>query len=508
MINYTIKKYFIIIYLICVSQLIGQITFAESFAGTLLDADNIGRKVLQTNDFAYVVAGEADNYHKYGSSEYAGNAFILKTNIFGEIEWKKEFNTSDRTQGAYSVVETMDKGFLLCAYNTTAESSRLWLIKTDSNGDSLWSKPYEILGKGKFIEELDDSSLVVLGGVIGDRASIYLLKINSQGDSLWTKEIYDPYGGNVYSLAKTSDDGFIIGSTKYIPELEESGVWIIKTDSTGDTLWTQTIVYENFERPHYIFETEAKEYIVFGMYYEYEYLGLVSHMFMLKLDVNGELIWEKKYSHESRGDYIYASTSTSDGNFVTICNRYNYSEYGRAYVDILFQKINGDGEIIFEKIINNSSFQDEYSKVDAYKIQTQYIKETKDEGFILTGNRQVDDYNVSDIFLIKLDKNGELVTYTPNQAPGFLLYPNYPNPFNNSTKISFEVFDSIDCVISIYNIKGERTITLADKVFERGLHTLNWNGNNALGREMPSGVYIIQIKSGGFDQTQKIVLIK
>lgn len=503
------KKNCILICLICVSHLFGQITFVKSFTGTISEADNIGYKVIQTNDFGYIVVGEANNYINYGSpSEYYGNIFILKTNILGDIEWRKEFGEPGSMQGAYSIEETIDKGFVVCGYKKTPESSELRLIKTDSSGDSLWAKQYPMLEIGKCIEELDDSSLVILGQGINNKNIAFLLKTNSFGDLLWIKEIYDPYWNSAYCLHKTSDGGFTVGARKYVPELEDDGVWIIKTDQNGDTLWTQTIVYEYLERPHYIYETKENEYIVFGMYYEAEYFGLVPHMFMLKLDSKGILKWEKRFPHESNGDYIYACTPTSDGNFVAICNRYNYTEYEKVYVDILFQKIDEYGNIIFEKIINNSSFEDVYSSLDSYRILSRHIEETKDKGFILTGSRRIDDYNISDIFLIKLNKDGNFVAYTPNLEPGYMLYQNYPNPFNTSTKISFEVYDSINCTIAVYNIKGERIITLADNVFEKGIHTLNWTGKNAVGKNMPSGVYLIQIESGSFNQIIKIILMK
>ncbi len=101
----------------------------------------------------------------------------------------------------------------------------------------------------------------------------------------------------------------------------------------------------------------------------------------------------------------------------------------------------------------------------------------------------------------------------PNLAvTDFHLKPNYPNPFNLSTTISYELGASGRVKLSIHNLRGERVILLVDAEQAVGAYSFVWNGTNSSGATLPSGVYVIklEIKStkGHFIQSMKMVLQK
>ncbi len=83
------------------------------------------------------------------------------------------------------------------------------------------------------------------------------------------------------------------------------------------------------------------------------------------------------------------------------------------------------------------------------------------------------------------------------------LNPNYPNPFNPTTTISFELKEESEVLLSIWNIVGQRVVTLVDGMREAGEHTATWNAS-----EMPSGIYIAQLEVGGEVFIRKMTLIK
>ena len=94
----------------------------------------------------------------------------------------------------------------------------------------------------------------------------------------------------------------------------------------------------------------------------------------------------------------------------------------------------------------------------------------------------------------------------------FTLYTNAPNPFNPTTKISFDVPEMSDgpvnLELTIYNITGQKIITLFDGVIESGAYTTEWNGRNAEGDILPSGIYVYQLKTNYFLQAKRMVLLK
>ncbi|MCL2064423.1 MAG: T9SS type A sorting domain-containing protein [Candidatus Cloacimonetes bacterium] len=88
------------------------------------------------------------------------------------------------------------------------------------------------------------------------------------------------------------------------------------------------------------------------------------------------------------------------------------------------------------------------------------------------------------------------------------LLGNFPNPFNPETIIRFNVAVESIVSIDIYNIRGQRVKNLLDKSYERGSHTLVWDGKDDDGKELGSGVYLYQMIAGDVVETRRMVLLK
>jgi len=91
---------------------------------------------------------------------------------------------------------------------------------------------------------------------------------------------------------------------------------------------------------------------------------------------------------------------------------------------------------------------------------------------------------------------------------GVVLHPNYPNPFNPSTTISFDVRKSADVRIDIYNIKGQKVRDLVNGFYNAGKHSVVWNGLDDTGIDVSSGVYFYRIRVEEFVVTRKMVMVK
>jgi hypothetical protein len=90
-----------------------------------------------------------------------------------------------------------------------------------------------------------------------------------------------------------------------------------------------------------------------------------------------------------------------------------------------------------------------------------------------------------------------------------ILHPNYPNPFNNSTRISYTVPVKFSGKIelSVFNIIGQRVIKLNNLPQTQGHHSVKWDGKNKTGANLSSGIYILRLKGGDEIRTKKILLI-
>lgn len=90
----------------------------------------------------------------------------------------------------------------------------------------------------------------------------------------------------------------------------------------------------------------------------------------------------------------------------------------------------------------------------------------------------------------------------------FTLFQNYPNPFNPETTIQYQLATAREVQLKIYNILGQAVRNLIKEQQPAGVHRMVWDGKNDNGRQMPSGVYIYQIKAGDFEQSKKMILLK
>ena len=114
-----------------------------------------------------------------------------------------------------------------------------------------------------------------------------------------------------------------------------------------------------------------------------------------------------------------------------------------------------------------------------------------------------------------------LTPFAPAQSPsGFdgapqytnVLEPNYPNPFNPTTHITFEVKTRGHVTLRIYNVAGQVVRTLVNEELAAGRYENRpfnvWDGTNDAGQEVGSGVYFYKLTATNFTQTRKLVLLK
>ena len=90
----------------------------------------------------------------------------------------------------------------------------------------------------------------------------------------------------------------------------------------------------------------------------------------------------------------------------------------------------------------------------------------------------------------------------------FKLRQNYPNPFNQGTKIRYELPGSYQVVLNVYDLLGKKIVTLEKGFKEAGLHHVIWDGKDATGRAVSSGIYFYQVKMGGFVETKRMALMR
>jgi hypothetical protein len=96
----------------------------------------------------------------------------------------------------------------------------------------------------------------------------------------------------------------------------------------------------------------------------------------------------------------------------------------------------------------------------------------------------------------------------PPLPRSFALYQNYPNPFNSSTEIRFSLVRSCPVKLEVYNLLGERVLTLIDNHLAAGSHRISWDGENSKQDKVASGIYLYRLATDNGSSVKKMVLLK
>jgi hypothetical protein len=108
---------------------------------------------------------------------------------------------------------------------------------------------------------------------------------------------------------------------------------------------------------------------------------------------------------------------------------------------------------------------------------------------------------------MRLDPALEL--WEGDEAPqSFEVEQNYPNPFNPTTSIRVQVAESSTAQLIVYDMLGRMVKTLHNGALDAGSHQFEWNGKDASGAEMPSGMYIYRFESGVSTVSKQMLLLK
>jgi len=372
------------------------------------------RSVQQTIDGGYIIAG-----YTLISSPSNYNVYLIKTDANGDTLWTNTYG-GDNLDHGYSVQQTTDGGYIITGRTASfgAGSYDVYLIKTDANGDTLWTKTYggESSDAGWSVQQTSDGGYIIAGYMhISGSYDVYLIKTDAHGDTLWTKT----YGGEDpnmgYSVQQTTDGGYIIaGKTGSMEDYSDSllvwnhggrdpyqshpvrqissekhkikgktgslnrlydDVYLIKTDANGDTLWTRT--YEGpgganaVDRGWSVQQTTDGGYIIGG---ETGLAGAgAQDFYLIKTDANGDTLWTKTYGG-TLDDRAYSVQQTTDNGYIITGKTGMYIT--SLVQDVYIVRTDADGNTLWTKTYGVAGDHRDYG----FSVQ-----QTMDEGYVIVG---------------------------------------------------------------------------------------------------------------------------
>ncbi len=457
--------------------------WTRTFGG---DTSDFGISVQHTTDGGYIIAGATMSY---GAG--MADVWLIKTNASGDSLWTRTFGGTSGDYG-YSVQQTTDGGYIITGYTRSYGAGGLdvWLIKTDANGDSLWTRTFggSSADYGRSVQQTTDGGYVIVGHIGSFPVTdLRLIKTDASGDSLWTRTFGGSSADFGHSVQQTTDGGYIITGYTASYGAGSFDVWLFKTDANGDSLWSRTFGGSTEDRGSSVQQTTDGGYIIAGCTDCYD----ADDVWLIKTDSLGNEQWNRPFGG-SEWDQGRSVQQTTDGGYIIAGYTASYGA-GTGYYDVWLIKTDSLGNERWSRTFGGGSSDTGTS-----------VQQTDDGGYIIAGYTRSYGAGGNDVYLIRLASETSVEIdpglYHPSE---FILHPPYPNPFNPSTTISYDVPITGWVHLDIYNLLGQKITTIADHQATPGSYSAVWDA-----KELPSGIYLCRMESKNFNQVKKLLLLK
>ncbi len=403
------------------------------------------------------------------------NYTIVKYSPSGNIKWiNKILIPTNQVGYLYSVITDNSLNVYYCA---TTPGLGTELVKIDSNGTTQWRRTFQGSNYGLAVCVVDkiSGSVVVCNSVPDTINDLKTTKYSGNGDTLWNR-----YYNNIspVDLCIVNGDIYITAST------QNSSITTLKYTSGGSLSWSK--VYERYST------NSAKSIIPSGSGYLYiggNVSGLYSDFIILKYSLFGDLIWDRTFDSNIGEDGLHDICLDSNENIYAS----GISNNGCSTV-----KFNKEGNYINSHIYRIQPNETSWGFSNGYSNNALYVT-----GYGIGNGTGCDIITLKYSTLIGISPVSEEI---PHQ---FSLEQNFPNPFNPSTKIRFDISGTSSALtfLSVYDILGREVSTLVNEELKPGTYEVDWNAEGGAA-DCPSGVYFYKLTSGKFSETKKMILMK
>ena len=304
-----------------------------------------------------------------------------------------------------------------------------------------------------------------------------LIKISPSGNQIWTKY----YGGSNYESARSVklclDGGFILAGHTALSDTSIAKIYLVKTNTIGDTLWTKTIGGSDSYDGKSILANSDGTYTLCAD----DSSGIHdSDVRIMNISSTGAIIWNKSFGGTSKDICKMIQHTTDGGYIIASISR----SFGWINPKMWIIKLNSSGDTLWTRHFGGAGHEHCYA-----------VKQTSDGGFITVGHTKSWS-PTTEIFLVKFYVAPTSVSVSEMALINSINV--YPNPSDGLVRMNFnEDFSSIP-EITIYNSSGQI-------IYSEKTNSINNYKTFDLSVQAP-GVYFINIRSNNQVSTKTIVL--
>jgi len=418
------------------------------------DSGYVANSIQQTKDGGYIAAGWT-KFFGYGEAD----VYILKLNSKGHLEWQKTFG-GEYDDAAYSIHQTTDGGYIVAGWTKSFGSGGedVYILKLNSKGEVQWQKTFggKADDEANSVQQTKDGGYIVAGctksfGSAG--YDVYILKLSSKGEVEWQKTFSWERDNEAESIQQTADGGYIIAAVTGDFERRECDAYVLKLNSKGQLEWQKTFGGKSFDEANSIQQTTDGGYIVAGSTYSFGSGG--ENVYILKLDSNGEVEWQKTFGGEDN-ERANSVQQTADGGYI-VAGRIWPIEY---LFDVYILKLNSKGDLEWQKTFGGE--RDDEAKS---------IQQTTDGGYIVAGWTDSFGSGGNDVYILKLDSKGEVDTTPPEVK---FISPSDGKLLGGTIEINIDAKDNYELEKVTLYIDGKKV-----KEYTSGPYKYSWDSSKA-----------------------------
>jgi PKD repeat protein len=379
-----------------VGTVAGQSSVTEEFNETYGGPDNdTAYSVVQTDDGGFAIAGQTESFGSGGS-----DAWLIKTDPDGNEEFNRTYGGVDNDT-AYSVVQTDDGGFAITGLTgkTGTFTGDAWLIKTDANGNVEFKETFggSDRDSASSVVQTNDGGYALAGSTQSfvpgyEFQNGWLIKTDPNGNVETNETLGDTYRAG--SILQTDDGGFAIaGQTDDSPDWPPFVGWFAKTDVNGNDEFSETFA---FGGPRFatdlassIVQTDDGGFVLSGWFNSERSAWLV------KTDSSGsEQVNETFGGSDDDIDSAHSVVQTDDGGFAIAGKTESFGPRG----DMWFIKTDSSG---------NEEFNETYGGPDNDRAFS--VVQTDDGGFAIAGQTESFGSGGEDAWLVGVSEGGSSI---------------------------------------------------------------------------------------------------
>ncbi len=415
------------------------------------------------------------------AAAYAGGAeelFIVAMDLDGQMLWRKFYGGGSR-QGANDVRGLDDGSYIIAGWQVPEGEvvSDVWLIKTDSDGDTIWTKTFGTAENDSAVsvEVTPGGGFLILAATGAE--SVWLIETDSDGNLIREAT----FGPNLVgrSITSVSTGGYALCGTAPSGTIGHKDIFVMKLDSSLDSVWLRHYGGASLDEGADIIESSSGEMVVVGKSRSFG-MPLYTTTYAVLISADGDTI-RSAFAGGMNNYGLNSITKTAEGyvaaGFVDLSSPGMYLQYFDDDLDTTHTHI-------YSTVGNEAAYD---------------VLSLADDGLAIAGVTTLN--GDEDCWVLKV---GGVIHYgieedCPTKPESFVVR-SYPNPFNSAVRIETPA----GAEVQIFDIRGRSIAELDAGRLDSNRRMFTWKPDiNA-----PSGVYFARVTLNGEAKTSRVVYLK